>query len=127
MASDLMSTDTLDMDALERLHEARTFWPGHVDHPIMVGDDPWWYVTTPGRPDLADRMAAFACEEDAVAYKAVVLATPTLIARARESATKDARIAALTAALAHAAACLDAAGWTGSASDARSLLGTEGV
>jgi hypothetical protein len=100
-----MSNDTLDLDALESLHEARTFWPGHVDHPLMVGDDPWWYVTTPGRPCLADRMAAFACEEDAVAYKAVVLATPALLARARRADELEAAIGTLPNGVSFEGAC----------------------
>lgn len=76
--------------------EAMTFVPECIDIPILVAVDDimqaWWYVTEPGSPILATRRAAFASEEDAIAFRTLVAATPSLIAVAESALDLRAKV-----------------------------------
>lgn len=78
-------TKPIDLAGLRVLLDGLNFVPTHIDHPIMVEVNgrlvPWYYVTEPGHRTHAAQFAAFVCEEDAEAFRALVLATPALLDR----------------------------------------------
>jgi hypothetical protein len=157
MASDPMSNDTLDLDALGALVEAMTPGPWETDLDVFdmtqegvvacvhnrdnslfftigmdltLSESEWTREKADAQYDEAKGRREYA---DARAIVALRNAAPALLARARESATKDARIAALTAALrdaldlAEGPAIIEAAtSDLESVARLRALLGTEG-
>jgi hypothetical protein len=104
-----MSNDTLDLDALEAAIYGMTDAPWHWGHheTLTPSGKPESMRTVYGPSGRAllwldvDTLAVTS-GADTDGIIALRNAAPALIARARESATKDARIAALTAALGEA-------------------------
>jgi hypothetical protein len=118
-----MSNDTLDLDALGESLRWMTAGAWTVD-------EDWTFEIN---SDISGAVGKIVTREDAYGLVALRKAAPRLIARARESATKDARIAALTAALrdaldlAEGPAIIEAAtSDLESVARLRALLGTEG-
>ena len=116
-----MSNDTLDLDALAESLRWMTAGEWTVD-------EDWTFEIN---SDISGAVGKIVTREDAYGLVALRKAAPRLITLAREVATRDARIAALTAALADA---LDV--WSKRAVEEterraiarlRALLGTEGA